>query len=80
MPKYLNDIEKTIENLKVQIEEEKSRLREIPNKDRNWTPYLKLYKQLKYRQDLKYREYTKQYNKEHQSTLIKTTFEALTAH
>jgi len=51
-------------------EYEKKRLLEIPNKDRDWTEYLRLYKSIKYKENKEFKEKEQQrsrnyYNKKH---------------
>ena len=53
MPKKLNI---NLDELKEMLENEKQRLLSIPNNARNWTEYLRLYKNIKYREDIEYRE------------------------
>ena len=63
-------VKENLEELKIKLEYEKKILLEIPNKDRDWTEYLRLYKSIKYKENKEFKEKEQQrsrnyYNKKH---------------
>ena len=60
-----------IENLRTELSNIKEELSKIPNKQRDWTEYRKIYMKLKYRLNAKERERQLNYSKKYYHTVAK---------